>query len=80
MAGMVSKRFSAREALEAIFADEDREDEKLDCGSDTEYVPNSENESASEESDLYCSIALPNRRYSKSTEKVSEVFAGNFSN
>ena len=54
----------------AIFADEDSEDENFDCGSDTEYVPNSKDKSASEESDLDDSIALPNRSYSKSTEKV----------
>ena len=35
-------RFGAGEAVEAIFADEDSEDENFDCRSDIEYVPNSE--------------------------------------
>ena len=38
----VNKRFSAGKALEAIFVDEDSEDENFDCGSDIEYVSNSE--------------------------------------
>ena len=46
MAGKESKRFRAGEALEAIFADEDNEDENCDSGSDIEYIPSSENESA----------------------------------
>ena len=37
------KRFSA-EVLEAILADRDSNDEDFDCGSDTEIVPDSENE------------------------------------
>ena len=80
MAGKVSKRLSAGGAPEAIFADKESEDENFDCGSDIEYVLNSVNKSAGEESDLDGSIALPNRSYSKSTEEVSEAFAGNFSN
>ena len=61
MAERISNRFSAGEALEDIFADEDSEDENFNCGSDIEYVLNSENESASKESDLDDSITLPNR-------------------
>ena len=80
MAGRVSKRFRAGEALEAVFAEEDIEDKNFDYGSDIEYVCSSENKSASEESDLDDSIALPNSSYSKSTEKISEAFAGNFFN
>ena len=60
--------------------DENNEDENFECESDIEYVPNNESESASEESNLVDSIALPNGRNSKNTEKVSEAFAGNFSN
>ena len=37
-----SKKYTAGEALEAIFADEDSGDENFDCGSDVEYVPDSE--------------------------------------
>ena len=80
IAGRVGKRFNAGEALEAIFADGDSSDENFDFRSDIKYVPNSENKSASKESDLDESIALPNRSYNESTEKVSEAFAGNFSN
>ena len=43
------KRYTAGEALEAIFNDEDSLDEQFDCGSDVEIVPDSaENENDSD--------------------------------
>ena len=46
------KRYSAGEAIEAIFADEDSNDETFDCGYDLDIIPDSENEGDSESSDL----------------------------
>ena len=77
MAERGSKKYTAGEALEAIFADEDSGDKNFDCGSDVEYVPDSENESESGESDLGDSLALPSTSYSLNKEKVSETLAGN---
>ena len=45
-------RYSAGEAIEAIFADEDSSDETFDCGYDFYIIPDSENEGDSESSDL----------------------------
>ena len=41
MADKYKKRYTAGEALEAIFNDEDSLDEQFDCGSDVEIVPDS---------------------------------------
>ena len=38
------KRYSTGEAIEAIFADEDNNDESFDCGYDLDIIPDSENE------------------------------------
>ena len=46
------KRYSAREAIEAIFTDEDSNDKTFDCGYDLDIIPDSENEGDSESSDL----------------------------
>ena len=46
------KRYSTGETLEAIFADEDSNDESFDCGYDLDIIPDSENEGDSESSDL----------------------------
>ena len=74
MAERVSKKYTAGEAT---FDDEDSGDENFDCGSDVEYVPDSENKSESEESDLGDSLALPSTSYSLNKEKFSETLAGN---
>ena len=52
MAEWRGKRYSAWEAIEAIFADEDSNDETFDCGYDLDIIPDSENEGDSESSDL----------------------------
>ena len=41
-----------REAIEAIFADEESNDESFDCAYDLDIIPDSENEADSESSDL----------------------------
>ena len=73
MAERGSKKYTAGEALEAIFADEDSGDENFDCGSDVEYVLDSENESESGESDLGDSLALPSTSYSLNKEKFQKL-------
>ena len=78
MAERRSKKNTAGEALEAIFADEGSGDENFDCGSDVEYVPDSENKSESGGSDLDDSLVLPSTSYILNKEKVSQTLAGNF--
>ena len=46
------KRDSAGEAIEAILANEDSNDETFDCGYDLDIIPDSENEGDSQSSDL----------------------------
>ena len=45
-------RYSAGEAIVAIFADEDSNDETFDSGYDLDIIPDRENEGDSESSDL----------------------------
>ena len=54
MATKGRSKFTAAEALELVFADEDSDNANFDCGSDFEVVPNSEE---SGDSDLECSLA-----------------------
>ena len=37
------KRYSAEEVIELIFADEDSNDEDIDCASDVDFIPESDN-------------------------------------
>ena len=46
------KRYSAGEAIEAMFADEDSNDETFNSGYDLDIIPDCENEEDSESSDL----------------------------
>ena len=46
------KRYSMGEAIEAIFADEESNDESFDCQYDLDIIHDSENEGDSESSDL----------------------------
>ena len=78
MADRGRKRFTAGQVLEAIFTDQDSDNENYDCGSDTESIVNDENNSASEESDLDDSITLPNETSSQTIESVSGALKGNF--
>ena len=52
MAEWRGKRYSAGEAIEAIFADEESNDETFDCGYNLDIIPNSENEGDSKSGDL----------------------------
>ena len=42
------KRYSAGEDIDAMFADEDSNDESFDCGYDLDIIPDSENEGSSD--------------------------------
>ena len=61
MADRGRKLFSVGEAIEAIFADQDSDNDNFDCRSDVEYCPDSEDVSANEENesdmedDSFCS-------------------------
>ena len=63
------KRYSTGEAIEAIFADEDSNDESFDCGYDLDIIPDSENEGNSESSDL--DIQIEGLRLQKSNKAES---------
>ena len=52
MAHRGRKLYSIVEAIEAIFTDQGSDNDKFDCGSDVEYCPNSEDDSANEENDM----------------------------
>ena len=78
MADKGRKRFTAGEVLEAIFTDQDSDNENYDCGSDAESIVNDENNSASKESDLDDSITLPNETSSQTIESVPGALRGNF--
>ena len=45
-------RYSAGEAIEAIFVDEDSNDETFDCGYDLDIISDSENEGDGKSGDL----------------------------
>lgn len=78
MADRGRKKLTTGEAIEAIFADQDSDNDQFDCGSDVEDILHSENDSASEESELDDSITLPHTSYTQTIEKVSKDFTGNF--
>ena len=48
MADRGRKLFSVGEAIEAIFTDQDSDNDKFDCESDVEYCPDSEDVLANE--------------------------------
>ena len=48
MADRGRKFFSVGEAIEAIFTDQDSDNDTFDCGSDVEYCPDNEDVSANE--------------------------------
>ena len=63
------KRYSAGEAIEAFFADEDSIDETFDYGHDLDIIPDCENEGDSESSDL--DIQIEGLRLQKSNKAES---------
>ena len=71
MAERRGKRYSAGEAIEAIFADEDSNDETFDCGYDLDIIPDSENEGDSESSDLDIQIEGLRLQESNKTESLT---------
>ena len=78
MADRGRKPFSVGEAIKAIFTDQDSDNENLDCGSDVEYCPDSEDVSANEENDMEDdSFVLPPSNFSQDGETVSNDQEGN---
>ena len=72
MADIERKLHSVGEAIEAIFADQDSDNDKFDCGSDVEYCPDGEDDSANEENDMEDdSFVLPPSNFSQDVETVS---------
>ena len=76
MAERGKKRYKLSEAVEAIYADEDSENENYDCGSDVDFVSNSEDESVSEESDLDVSLTLPKEKSTVDEENFTRSLIG----
>ena len=77
MAERGRKRYTV-EVLEAVFADKDSDNENFDCGSDVEFVPDSEDDSACEESDVDNSIIMPHSSYSQDVKNVSGNLSGTY--
>ena len=48
MAERGRKRYTVGEVFEAVFANKDSDNENFDCGSDVEFVPDGEDDSACE--------------------------------
>ena len=76
MAERGRKRYTV-EVLEAVFADKDSDNE-CDYGSDVECVPDSEDDSACEESDVDDSIIMPHSSYSQDVKNVSRNLSGTY--
>ena len=64
-------RYSTGEAIEAIFADEDSNDESFDCGYDLDITLDSENEMGSESSDLDIQIDCLRLQESNKAESLT---------
>ena len=80
MADRGRKLFSVGEVIEAIFTDQDSDNDNFDCGSDVEYCPDSEDVSANEENESDMkddSFVLPLQKFSQDGETVSNDHKGN---
>ena len=72
------KLYSVGEAIEAIFTDQDSDNDNFDCGSDVEYCPDSEDDSANEENDKEDdSFVFPHSNFSQDVGTVSNDQEGN---
>ena len=80
MADRGRKLFSNGEAIKAIFTDQDSDNDNFDCGSDLEYCPDSEDDSANEENENDMeddSFVLPPSKFSQDGKTVSNDQEGN---
>ena len=80
MADRGRKLFSVGEAIEAIFTDQDSDNDNSDCGSDVKYCPDSEDVSANEENESDMeddSFVLPPSKFCQDEETVSNDQEGN---
>ena len=79
MAHRERKLYSVGEVIEAIFTDQDSDNDNFDCGSDVEYCPDSEDDSANEENDMEDgSFVLPLQtlaRMLKLSQMIKKVIA-----
>ena len=74
MADRGRKIISVGEAIEAIFTDQDSDNDNFDCGSDVEYCPDSEDVSVNEENESDMeddSFVLPPSKFCQDEETVS---------
>ena len=71
-------RDTVGEVLEAVLADKDSDNENFVSESDVEFVPDSEDELACEESDLNDSIIMPHSSYSQHAKNVSRNLSGTY--
>ena len=78
MAERGRKQYILGEVLEAVFADKDSDNKNIDCGSDVEFVPDSEDDSACEESDVDDSIIIPHSSYCQHVKNVSRNLSGTY--
>ena len=72
------KKYTVGEVLEAGFADKDSDNENFDCGSDVKFVPDSEDDTACEESDVDNSITMPHSSYSQDVKNISRNLSGTY--
>ena len=80
MADRGRKLFSVEEAIEAIFTDQDSDNDNFYYGSDVEYCPDSEDISVNEEKENYMeddSFVPPSSKFSQDGETVSNDQEGN---
>ena len=72
------KRYTVAEVLEAAFADKDSDNKNSDCGSDVEFVPDTEDDSACEESGVDDRIIMSHSSYSQDVKNVSRNLSGTY--
>ena len=77
MAEQGRKRYTVGEISEAVFTHKDS-DRKIDCGSDMEFVPGSEDDSGCKESVLDDNIIILDSSHSQDVENVSRNFSGTY--
>ena len=78
MAERGRKRYTVGEVFEDVFAYKDSDNENFDCGSHVEFVPDSEDDSACEESDVDDSIVIPHSSYSQDVKNVLRNLSGTY--
>ena len=78
MAAKGRRNFSAAEALELVFADEDSDNANFDCGSDLEVVPDSEDSGDSDLESRFCNLQVETDDNVPSTSENIDVVSGDY--